>query len=173
MFFPKTVPAADLPSLPVAPEIRTGVLANGLTYYLVTNPSFAGLVDVALVQRAGLQDENESSRGETTVQSRASLTDLPHFSRSTPFSFMRDKAMWPSSEGFVKVGEDATVFRFDRLVLSRGREIVDSTLLMVFDIVGRGTGPMKKYYSPQNQAACRSGNRRTEREDGRDEPAVA
>lgn len=158
MFFPKTVPAADLPSLPVAPEIRTGVLANGLTYYLVTNPSFAGLVDVALVQRAGLQDENESSRGETTVQSRASLTDLPHFSRSTPFSFMRDKAMWPSSEGFVKVGEDATVFRFDRLVLSRGREIVDSTLLMVFDIVGRGTGPMKKYYSPQNQAVIVAGD---------------
>ena len=27
--------------------------------------------------------------------------------------------------------------------------------------------------SPQDQAACRSGNRRTEREDGRDEPAVA
>ena len=156
--FPKTVPAADLPTLPIAPEIRTGVLPNGVTYYLVTNPAFAGLVDVALVQRTGLRDESDFSRGETVVQSRASLTELPHFSRSTPFSYLRDKALWPSEDGFVKVREDATVFRFDRLVLSRGREVVDSTLLMVFDIIGRESGSMKEYYTPQNQAVVVAGD---------------
>ena len=42
------MPAADLPSLPVAPQIKTGMLDNGIAYYLVTNHTEKGKADIAL-----------------------------------------------------------------------------------------------------------------------------
>ena len=53
LLFPIMMPAADLPTLPVASQIRTGVLDNGVAFYLVTNHTEKGKADVALVQKGG------------------------------------------------------------------------------------------------------------------------
>lgn len=51
------MPAADLPSLPAASQIRTGALDNGIAYYIVTNNSEKGKANVALVQKSGYDYE--------------------------------------------------------------------------------------------------------------------
>ena len=54
--FPITVPAQNLPPLEQDGSIVTGSLPTGVRYYLVSNPSYKGMVDIALVQKAGSAD---------------------------------------------------------------------------------------------------------------------
>lgn len=156
---PITVPSAELPTLPTPKNISSGTLANGINYYIISNPTYKGMADIALVQKAGTSDEGSEFKGMATVNARAALADLPHFEgRTTPFTYLRGKAVHPAGHGFVKVSPDASVFRFENLVLARQSEIVDSTLLMVFDIIGRSGGKMGANYAPENQAVIISGD---------------
>ncbi len=156
--FPITVPAQNLPPLEQDGSIVTGSLPTGVRYYLVSNPSYKGMVDIALVQKAGSADESFEQRGGTAVFSRSALTDLPHFGKVSPFAFMAGKGLWPGEQGYSSVGERSTLYRFDNLVLSRQGAIVDSTLLMVFDIIGRDYGRMQDDYSTDNQAIVVAGD---------------
>lgn len=158
--FPRIVPAATLPTLPDSDKIKTGTLANGVRYYIVTNHTHKGTADIALVQKAGRADESHGGKGEVTVQAMASLTDLQHFTMhaSSPFSYLRRNDLRPDTGGYVQVSDDATIFRFSNLLEARKPDIVDSTLLMVFDIIGRDNGQAEDLYSPVNQAIIVSGD---------------
>ena len=152
---PIIVPAADLPTLPPAPQIRTGLLDNGVTYYIVTNATEKGKADMALVQRAGTSMEDDRTAGDAIVRARGSLAALPHFMTLTPQRYLSRNAIWPSRDGYVTVGDDATVYRFRDITLSYSPDVVDSTLLMLFDVIGRTDDPL---YAPQNQAIVVSGD---------------
>ena len=52
------MPAADLPSLPVASRIKTGMLDNGIAYYLVTNSTEKVQVNV-ISKAVGQISEND------------------------------------------------------------------------------------------------------------------
>ena len=159
LVFPIIVPAAnEVPSLRQAKAVSQGTLSNGISYYIVTNPAWSGSADVALVQKAGTDSETPGTAGMSSVMARASLTDLPHFTMDSPFQFLRRTSVWPEDEGYAKVGSNATVYRFRDLALNSGVAVLDSTLLMVFDIIGRNSGIMDKYYSPDNQAVIVSGD---------------
>lgn len=150
-------PAQTLPTLPPDPNIQTGVLPNGVTYYIASNSTGTGLVDIALVQKVGKADET-GHQGETTVQVRGTTADLPHFSTYSPFRYMAGNYIWPGVDGYAKVNDDATIYRFPNLSQAVHREIVDSTLLMVFDMIARNEGPLADAYSPLNQAVVVAGD---------------
>ena len=151
------MPAADLPQLPVASSIKTGTLDNGIAYYLVTNSTEKGKADVALVRRGGYDMESGVESGSSAVNVMGSLAGLPHFRTDTPFSYLSRNCIWPGPGGYASVYSDATIYRFGGLDLTRSKEIVDSTLLMVFDIVGRQSERGDRY-SPENQATVVSGD---------------
>lgn len=151
--------ASDLPTLKVASQIRTGVLDNGVAYYMVVNPTEKGVADIALVQKVGYADEDSVSAGVTTVHPTAVLTELPHFKgSSSPLRFLGKSAIWPAKEGYVTVRDDATIYRFSDLVLSKNKDIVDSTLLLVFDIIASEPEYLQGLYAPSNQAIVISGD---------------
>lgn len=152
------VPAADLPSLPVASQIRTGVLDNGVAYYLVTNHTEKGRADIALVQKGGYEYETPYTSGSSAVHAMGALSVLPHFRSETPFSYLSRNCIWPGSDGYVAVYPDATIYRFRNMELARSKDIVDSTLLMVFDIIGTQAETIGGHYAPQNQAIVISGD---------------
>lgn len=156
--FPIIVPAQTLPSLPTSDKIRTGRLSNGATYYIVKNDAQTGLADIALVQRVGKNDEGKRYAGETVVQATGALSTLPHFTSYSPFYFMNGIGIFPGDRGYVNVTGDATIYDFKDIVVSGKTDVVDSTLLMVFDIIGRSSGPLDYLYSPQNQAIIISGD---------------
>ena len=149
------MPAADLPILPTAPQIRTGLLDNGVTYYIVTNSTEKGKADIALIQRVGTAVEDDRTAGDGIVRARGSLSGLPHFMSLSPQRYLSRNAIWPSSGGYVTVGSDATVYRFRDITLSYSPDIVDSTMLMIFDVIARSDSPL---YAPQNQAVVVSGD---------------
>lgn len=51
LFVSIIVPAQEIPLLPSDGSVSQGVLPNGMTYYIVENPSAVGMADFALVRR--------------------------------------------------------------------------------------------------------------------------
>ena len=122
-----------------------GVLPNGLSYYIVSNPKTKGLADFALVQKVGTSDIGEQAHNVA----QGALASLPRLQSMTPQSFLVSSGVRADKNGFVKVMEDATIYHFKDIVLEK--ENIDSLLLVMMDIVG-------KTYSPSDQAVVISGD---------------
>ena len=119
-----SMPAQKLPALQRDASISQGELANGISYYLVTNPTTKGVADFALVRR-GERD---------TLAAREVLSSLPHFNKTIPYKFLSRKGIGCRTEGYISYGEDATIFRFDDVPMFDAAA-ADTTLLMLFDII--------------------------------------
>lgn len=113
----------DLPALGKASEITSGMLPDGISYYLVKNASLPGFADFALVQP--LRKDRTGPRED--------LVDLPHFSGRKPYDFLASWGISYPKGGYVRHLRDATVFRLEEVPVSFP-EAADSTLLMLFDI---------------------------------------
>jgi len=117
------VRAEELPNLPQASEITTGELSNGIVYYIVKNPVSNGYADYALVQKEAVGEE----------KAREALLSLPHFGDQKPYEFLAARGVGYGSNGFVKAGNNSTIYRFTD-VPTTDTAISDSTLMMVFDL---------------------------------------
>lgn len=152
------LPADDkLPSLATDSKISTGRLDNGITYYLVTNSGQQGIVDMTLVQKAGIADEGKDKKGESIVMSRGALAELPKFNDPQPFVYLQRMGVFPGERGYVHVSDDATIYNFPNFMVSQTTEAVDSTLLMIFDIIESQSSRSDRY-APGNQAIIIAGD---------------
>ena len=153
--------AQDLPLMPSDPAVSAGVLPNGMTYYLVTNPTTKGTADFALIQRTGYQTGSDSEGEQAFHVAQDAITRLPRLS-SSPQVFLAAHGVAPGKDGFVKVSENATLYHFGEVMVSKGEEVVDSTLLVLLDIADRGTREddpfLCKWYAPADQAVIVSGD---------------
>ena len=146
--------AQNLPSAPSDPSVKTGVLPNGMSYYLAVNPTTDKIADFALVQRTGLNDLGYQAR---TV-ARDGLNSLPRF-KTSPQEFLASHGVAPTKDGFVKVSDNATLYHFDNVILAE--EAIDSVLLVLMDIADRGTSAehfVWNWYTPEDQAVIISGD---------------
>ena len=148
------IAAQNLPLAPQDQSIRTGVLPNGMSYYLVTNPTTKKIADFALVQRTGYDDLGVQAK----TLARESLSSLPRFKES-PQTFLASHGVAPGKDGFVKVSEDATLYHFDNVIITE--QSIDSVLLVLMDIADRGTTRQETvwdWYTPGDQAVIVSGD---------------
>ena len=152
-----TATAAIAQNLPLAPQdqsVQSGVLRNGMSYYLVTNPTTNKIADFALVQRTGCKDLGDQAK----LVAREGLASLPRL-RESPQSFLASHGVAPGRDGFVKVSEDATLYHFDNVILTE--ESIDSVLLVLMDIADRGSHSSESvwdWYTPKDQAIIVSGD---------------
>lgn len=158
-----TVPAQGSPSLPPDKAVTSGVLPNGMSYYLVSNKTDLGKADFALVQKIGAENCPNTSDCHPVHMAKSALTTLPRINGTSPQAFMIRQGAVPSEDGFVTVGQDATIFRFNDVQIGQGRSVVDSTLLLLFDITDRisslpDSSIMRKWYSPADQAIIVAGD---------------
>lgn len=155
---PIIMPAQGLPVLPSDKNVTTGTLDNGITYYIANNKTEAGRLDISLVQRAGYSSEDSLSRGGSVVHSMGALASLPRFRSPSPLRYLVANAVWPGPEGYATIGSDATVFRFRDIPVTPTMEAVDSTLLMVFEIVNAAPGAVSGRYPIGSQAIILAGD---------------
>ena len=161
-----TVPAQDIPSLPSDRAVTSGVLPNGMSYYLVSNKASLGRADFALVQKTGTEncaDTSDTCALQPLHIAKSALTSLQRIGGASPQTFAIRQGAMPSKDGFVTVGPDATVFRFNGIQVGRGQEVTDSTLLLLMDITDRITSSadssdLRKWYAPSDQAVIISGD---------------
>lgn len=128
-----TSAAQELPLMPADPAGQTGSLPNGMSYYLVTNPTTDGTADFALVQRTGTSDAGELALDAA----KDALTSLPRLRNISTQSFLASHGVAPGKDGFVKVSENATLYHFDNVLLAE--DAIDSVLLVIMDIADRIT----------------------------------
>lgn len=112
------------------PSVSSGILDCGLSYYLVDNDSKAGIADFALVRKL----ENPQARQGEVDFSRSCLDSLPHFGGRTPLSFLAGNGVAYPRNGYIESDNDAVLYHFRDVDLSRTARMADSTLLMLFDI---------------------------------------
>ena len=153
--------AQNLHKLPADKSIARGTLKNGTEYFVVANKSVKGMADFALVQRTGKATDPAAEESKAIDLAHESLEVLPRLSGHSPQSFAARHGVTPGKNGFVKVTDDATVFRFEDLVLSRP-EVLDSALLMMLDMVDRVSVACdtfhRRWYAPSDQALVIAGD---------------
>lgn len=145
--------AQGLPEAPRDSSVCHGTLPNGMSYYLVSNPTTEKVADFALVQKTGFRHLGEKA---STI-ARNGLTSLTRLQVS-PQAFLASYGVSPSRDGFVKVTENATLYHFDNVIMAD--EAVDSVLLVLMDIADRGTfeaDSLWHWYTPEDQAVIVSG----------------
>lgn len=155
------MPAQDLPVLSPDKAVKTGVLPNGTSYYLVANPALKGVADFALVQKTGTDNISDTASFRTVAAARDALSVLPRCGGRSVQEFFTSHGVTPGKDGFVRVTDNATEFRFNNALLSRP-EVLDSALLVLLDVVDRVNGSadpfVSKWYSPSDQAVIVAGD---------------
>ena len=153
--------AQHLHKLPAEKAITRGTLKNGTEYFVVANKSVKGMADFALVQRTGKSTDPEAEENRALEIAQASLDVLPRLKGRSPQEFAAQHCVTTGKDGFVKVTGDASVFRFEDLVLSKP-EVLDSALLMLLDMVDRVSVSCdtfhRKWYAPSDQALVIAGD---------------
>jgi zinc protease len=151
LFLAVVLKAADLPKLPVDPAVTKGVLPNGMSYYLVSNPTSKGLADFALVQRTG---RKTSSDIQPVALAQNLLADVPQIGRGiSPQKFFSSNGARPDSNGFVKVDDDYTLYHFTDMSLSLNSSSLDSALVVLIgmaDKLAKSQEPQKWYCASDN-----------------------
>lgn len=126
----------ELPSLPKAAEITVGSFPNGVSFYIVKDQSSKGFADFALVRKGGPAGE----------EFRKALVSLPHFLNRKPYGFLADNAVGYGRGGFIYQRDDATVLRLSDVPIYR-KEVQDSTLLLLSDIMAQSRAPQAIFIS--------------------------
>lgn len=113
----------ELPPLSKAPEISTGTFANGISYYLVSNPVKTGFADFALVQK-GVTPEDFTRRA---------LASLEHFELCPPFKYLAGRGVGYTNIGYIESGENHSAVRLADVPVFE-KTVCDSVCLMLFEM---------------------------------------
>lgn len=120
LFSAVDMPAQSLPAMASDPGIMTGSAPNGMKYYIASNPSYKGRMEVALVQRM-------ADSAAVPVHEM-----LPHIGNVG--AFMKRHAFSMGPEGFVSRMNGATVYRYRDIPVRNVTTTLDSTLLYLVDL---------------------------------------
>lgn len=145
------VPAQELPVLTPDKAISSGTLPNGTNFYIVANPSVKGLVDFALVQKTGTENINDTDSYRAVSEARKTLSS----------GFFSSHGATLGKDGFVKVKDNSTEFRFSNILISKP-EVLDSALFSIITMVDRIADTedefVRKWYAPSDQAIIVAGD---------------
>ena len=154
--------AQKLPAMASDPAVKSGKLPNGMTYYVAVNASAKGHADFALVQKTGTSTVQDSLAEIPVRLAKDALAHLPRIQAPSPQEWLARHGVITSREGYVNVSEDATVFRFHDVSFGSGKNVLDSTLLLLMTITDRIADTddplLKKWYSPSDQAIIIAGD---------------
>ena len=134
MMFSTTAMVAQMqmPPIPVDPDVRTGKLDNGLTYYIRHNNWPEQRAEFYIAQRVGSIQEDDNQRGLAHFLEHMAFNGSKHFKGN-------EMLRWCESVG-VKFGTDLnaytsidqTVYNISNVPTTR-EGIVDSCLLILYD----------------------------------------
>ena len=160
LFTAAVVQAQTIKVLPADPAVKSGVLPNGITYYIATNPSMKGMADFALVQRTGKTTVPDIDGSQMISMSQNGLASLYRLSSPTVQDYFMSHGATPGKNGFVQVTDNATVFRFENVML--GGSVTDSTLLVLMGMVEKAASEdslqVNGWFSPSDHALVIAGD---------------
>src|SRR5437868_5710972 len=108
---PAVATAQDLKSkLPSDPDVTTGKLENGLTYYIRTNKKPEKKVELRLVVKAGSILENDDQQGLAHFMEHMAFDGTAHFPKKDIESFIESLGMRFGADLNASTGFDETTY---------------------------------------------------------------
>ncbi len=161
-FIAKTVLGQEIQEIPLDPDVKTGVLPNGMSWYVAVNNSVKGVADFALVQLTGTSTASGVTPEKVVSLSREALAGQPRLLSESVQDFFINHGVLPGAGGFVSVSDHATTFRFNDVDLMQSASMLDSTLLVLMGIAERSfvsDDPLlNKWYVASDQALIVAGD---------------
>ncbi|MDE7437232.1 MAG: insulinase family protein [Muribaculaceae bacterium] len=124
--------AAILIALSGNAELRTGVLPNGLTYYIRSNDTPSGMADFYLAQRAGSVNETEDERGLAHFLEHLCFNGTKHFPGNSLITWLESNGVKFGKNLNAYTSTDETVYNISKVPMNR-KEVLDSCLLILQD----------------------------------------
>lgn len=122
---------ADVQPLPSDPRIKSGKLANGLTYYVVKNDAVKGYADFAVAHKVGTSLEENSQKGMSKMLELLSVRSTRNFTDSTIVKYLNSIGV-PTKNMIFQTNADDIVYTIENVPVSR-QNTMDSTLLVLYN----------------------------------------
>ena len=117
--------------LPNDPRIKTGKLANGLTYYIMKNTAVKGHADFAVGQKVGTVLENGNQKGMCRMLELLSTRGTRNFTDSTIMVYLNTLGLGAKDIRF-ETGEDEIIYTLENVPVAN-QNTIDSTLLVLYN----------------------------------------
>ncbi len=124
--------ASALNPLPVDPDVLTGTLPNGLTYYIRHNDRPAGQADFYIAMRVGSVNEEENQRGLAHFLEHLCFNGTRHFPGNSLIEYLETIGVKFGANLNAYTSTDETVYNICQ-VPTRRQSALDSCLLILRD----------------------------------------
>ena len=124
--------AQQNPSLPVDPDVRTGKLENGLTYYIRKNGLPENRADFYIAQRVGSMQEEDIQSGLAHFLEHMAFNGTKNFPGKTMLNYLQDNGIKFGANINAYTSFDETVYYMTNIPTTN-RNLMDSVLLVLHD----------------------------------------
>ena len=121
----------DVQQLPADPRVKTGKLANGLTYYIFKNDAVKGHADFAVAQKVGTSVEGNGQKGMSRMMELLSVRGTRNFTDSTIVKYLNSIGV-PGKNIIFQTNADDIVYTIENVPVGR-QNTMDSTLLILYN----------------------------------------
>jgi len=118
--------------VPTDPTLRTGVLDNGLTYYIKQNNFPQNRADFFIAQRVGSIQEEENQRGLAHFLEHMCFNGTKHFPGNSLIDYMEQNGVKFGANLNAYTSTDETVYNISN-VPTGSRNLLDSCLIVLSD----------------------------------------
>ncbi|MDE7336240.1 MAG: insulinase family protein [Muribaculaceae bacterium] len=132
LFMPTPVSGQQLPPLPTDSAVVSGVLPNGLTYYIRHNEYPKGQADFHIAQKVGSILEEDNQRGLAHFLEHMCFNGTKNFPGNSLISYLESIGVKFGSHLNAYTGTDETVYKITNVPTAR-TEVTDSVLLILHD----------------------------------------
>ena len=122
----------DMPPIPVDPEVRIGVLDNGLTYYIRHNSLPENQADFYIAQKVGSILEEDDQRGLAHFLEHMCFNGTEHFPGNSLRIYLESVGVKFGANLNAYTSIDETVYNITNVPLTK-EGVVDSCLLILHD----------------------------------------
>lgn len=119
-------------ALPVDPNVRTGKLENGLTYYIRHNALPENRIDFYIAQKVGSMQEEDSQSGLAHFLEHMAFNGTKNFPGKKMLTYLQDNGIKFGTNINAYTSFDKTVYHISN-VPSTNVNLVDSALLVLYD----------------------------------------
>lgn len=122
----------QLTPLPLNPQVKTGVLPNGLTYFVMHNSEPKERANFYIAQKVGSTLENQDQLGLAHFLEHMAFNGTTHYPGKEMLNYLQNKGIRFGTDINAYTAFDETVYRINN-VPTTDRPLMDSVLLVLRD----------------------------------------
>ncbi|MEG0891193.1 MAG: insulinase family protein [Bacteroidales bacterium] len=126
--------AQDVQKLPNDPRVKTGKLANGLTYYIIKNEAHKGYANFCIAQKVGTTLEGQNQKGMFKALELLATRGTRNFTDSTITQYLHSVGV-ENSDIVFNTNDDDITYLIKNVPIGN-QNTIDSSLLILYNWLG-------------------------------------